>query len=200
MVHVSRALAIASLLAACGSVNKVNDNPVDGGTEDAGADARPDATPDALVPQHLVFVSSVTFPANLGDRDQYTGECQTLADNAGLSGEFVALLHVRSDPLDVDDIAINGPVVNAAGELVALDATEFYSGTLRAGNGTTESGGVPADAVAWIGTPEGTIATCGDWGSQASNGGQVNVTTNSWLTASSAGPCTLNRSIQCISL
>jgi hypothetical protein len=200
MVHFSRAFAIGLLLSACGSVNKVDDNPVDGGTEDAGADARPDAPPDALQPRHIVFVSSVTFPADLGSRDQYTAECQTLADSAGLSGEFVALLHVRSDPLDPDDIAIQGPVFNMAGDLVAIDQAEFYSGTFQAGNGTTESGGSPADTVAWVGTPEGTIATCGDWGSTASSGGQVNVTDLTWLTSNSAGPCTLNRSIQCISL
>jgi hypothetical protein len=128
-------------------------------------------------------------------------QCQSLADAAGLAGEFVALLHVRSDPLDQADIAIEGPVVNMSDELVALDTDEFYSGTLGAGNGVTESGGVPADTVAWIGTPEGgTIATCGDWGSTADNGGQVNVTGTTWLTAGSTGPCTLNRSIQCISL
>lgn len=191
-------------LGACGSVNKVDDNPIDasaGGGDGGQSDAAIDAPPDALVPVHRVFVSSITFPANLGGRDEYSAQCQELADSAGLQGEFVALLHVRSDPLDNDDIAINGAVFNTNDELVALDAEEFYSGTLRAGNGVTESGGDPADTVAWIGTPEGaTIATCGDWGSTAGSGGQVNVTGTTWLTASAAGPCTLSRSIQCISL
>lgn len=192
---------MALLCIGCGGVNKIDDETNDGGTVDAADfDSGADAPLDALIASHTVFVSSTTFPADLGGRDQYSQQCQILASNAGLGGTFVALLHLRSNPLDVDDILIDGPVVNAAGDLVALDADEFFSGTLRAGNGATESGGVPADTVAWVGTPEGAnLATCGDWGTTADNGGQVNVTTTTWLTASSTAPCTLSRSIQCIS-
>lgn len=189
---------------ACGSVSKVNDTDIDSGLIDGGlavADAAADAPVDALEARHIVFVSSTTFTGDQNGIAGFNAQCQSLADEAGLSGTFAALLHTRSDPLDDEDIDIQGPVFNTNGELVAIDEVEFYSGTLRAGNGFSESGGAPADTVAWIGDPvSNPLAVCGDWGTTGDIGGQVLVTGTSWLTANSTVACTTPRSVQCISL
>ena len=78
----------------------------------------------------FVFASSTTSDGDLGGLDGADTECNVLAENAGLPGEFVAWLSTASVDA-VDRLAgSNGPWFSTGGEMVAASVADLTDGDI----------------------------------------------------------------------
>ena len=149
-------------------------------------------------PPHRVFVSSETFASGFASLAIADGFCQSLADNAGLSGIWKALISNGRQSVQ-DRVVVGGRVVNMSGQTIALNAEDFWDGTAINPPDLSELGQPPADTVAWVGNYQ---HHCHDWNSiNPSVSGTQALTTNpsTWLYGGGHGPCVLKRSLLCIS-
>ena len=192
----SLALLACPLVLACGGVETTTDDAAAIDAPTSTADAAADATLSA--PQR-VFVSAVQYPADFattgGGILGANAACQTEATGQ-LQGTFVALIVTSSGD---NAPAIIGDVINMNGDIVASGQAEFDSGVFRATNAVTPSLGIPADTVAWVGNEN---SSCSDWttASARSSGGQGQTDSETFRQTVSLGPCSLQRSLQCISV
>lgn len=76
--------------------------------------------------RHKIFATSQKFSGNLGGVAGADSQCQQLAQGAGLTGTYKAMLET-SDATLPSRIAVRGAVYNTAGELVARNKTELFS-------------------------------------------------------------------------
>ena len=152
----------------------------------------------SVVPRHRVFVSSSIIGADFGRLAVADSFCQTLASGAGLGGLWKALISNSSTSVQ-DRIEISAPVFSMTGAPIATDASSFWAGTAINTPDMSELGLPPADTVAWVG--DGT-EQCQDWTTTSpSEYGRQALTTdpNFWLYGATVGPCSLQRSLLCIS-
>jgi hypothetical protein len=112
-----------------------------------------------------------------------------LASGADLEGTFVALLSATGNAAR-DRIAITGPVLTIAGDVVAESAADLWDGEINTPIEMDETGDVDNINPVWTGTTEdGDVAveTCADWTSGDSNTsgrrGTKGETGGRWLSA-----------------
>ena len=164
---------------------------------DESSESSTSSTGSAVLDEHLVFITATTYGASMGGLDGADAICSSAAENAELDGTWRALLSDSTESIDTH-VEIVGPVYTLGGDLVAMDADALFSGTAEHAVDVTQTGGVPADTVAWVGSA---TAHCNDWSSAsgAVSGTQA-LSTNleDWLYGSSLGPCSLSRSLYCI--
>jgi hypothetical protein len=146
---------------------------------------------------HVVFITSTTFPPTFGSLPNADAHCQQLAQKAGRSGTWRAILVNASTTL-AERIRITKPVFNTRDELVAADSAEFFTGQGRNAPSSSETGGTPMDTVAWVGSAANdctgwTATTSSVFGAQA-----LSTQIDRWLFGASSGPCSLSRSLYCI--
>ncbi len=153
----------------------------------------------SVVPaRHTVFVSSSRIWADFGGLAAADSFCQALASAAGFGGLWKAVISHSSTSAQ-DRVEISGPVFSMTGALIATDAAGFWTGTAINTPDMSELGIPPTDTVAWVG--DGT-EHCQDWTTTTpSEYGRQALTTdpNFWLYGATVGPCSLQRSLLCIS-
>ncbi|MBL4635024.1 MAG: DUF1554 domain-containing protein [Kofleriaceae bacterium] len=149
----------------------------------------------AAASQKKVFVSSSTSGGNLGGLAGADAQCQTLANEAGLGGTYVAWLS-DADKDAVDRLTGEGPWVRVDGEQVAASKTDLVDIFSNLDNGIwlDESGNFLASDRIWTGTNAGGqyIESIGDncsaWTSDAMGQqariGRVGATNKDWTSAS----------------
>lgn len=169
----------------------------DGDGGDSSESSSSSTSGAAMLEEHLVFITATTHGAAMGGLDGADAICSAAAEDAELDGTWRALLSDSTASIETH-VEIVGPVYTLGGDLVAMDADALFSGTAEHAVDVTETGGVPADTVAWVGSA---TAHCSDWSSAsgAVNGTQA-LSTNleDWLYGSSLGPCSLSRSLYCV--
>lgn len=179
-----------------GSTDTGADSTSTSTSEDDGAESS-SSTGTAMLDEHRVFITATTHGAAMGGLDGADAICSAAAQAAELEGTWRAVLSDSTAGIDAH-IEIVGPVYTLGGNLVAMDADALFSGTAEHAVDVTETGGAPADTVAWVGSA---TAHCNDWSSAsgAVSGTQA-LSTNleDWLYGSSLGPCSLSRSLYCI--
>ncbi len=116
----------------------------------------------------FVFVTSTLSEGDLGGLEGADMECNVLAENAGLPGEFVAWLSTASVDAVERLTGYDGPWFNTNGGLVAASLADLTHGVLHDSIGFDEEGLIhnTGTDAAWTGTlPDGTGggAYCGDW-------------------------------------
>jgi hypothetical protein len=121
---------------------------------------------------NLAFVSSTTFPANLGSLDQYDDACNTLASDAGINNmqgkDYVAWMSTGAQPA-VDNNRLRsgaGAFRRLDGSLVATNLSELRNGKVLSPLSLDEFGKLVPPGVAWTGTKaDGSAATnhCSNW-------------------------------------
>ena len=151
-----------------------------------------------------IFLSSQTYNGDLGGLSGANTKCQTLANAAGRSGSWVALLSTNYSNASTS-ILPTYPVrdTNAA----TISVSSIWSGTLSAAVTRDENGNVLSSTLsAWTGSSSsGALQsenTCGSWGSNASSDtgrtGDASATTANWLSNASTACNNLQR-LYCIS-
>lgn len=130
--------------------------------------------------KHLAFVSDKAYTGNLSATADKA--CATEGATIDASRTWVALLSTSARAAR-DKITIRGPVYNAVADLIAADATEFWSAnhrsenkitpTGKSTNGLYESDGAPQFINRiWTGSGadgklDATSGNCSDWSSEA---------------------------------
>jgi hypothetical protein len=145
---------------------------------------------------HVVFITSTTFAPTFGSLANADARCQQLAQQAGRSGTWRAILVNASTTL-AQRVRITKPVFNTRDELVAVDSAEFFTGQARHAPSSSETGGT-VDTVAWVGSSQN---DCTGWTATTSSvlGAQaLSTQLDRWLFGASSGPCSLSRSLYCI--
>lgn len=156
--------------------------------DDGGADAGPF---DAGCGPHLAFVTNEQLAGDFGGVSAGDALCAAAAADAGLSGDFIAWLAVKTDASVVAPLARLRPCGDIrlrGGDLVAIDpprlATALATGISQNAFGETRSGYV------WTGTlpdaaPSG--VDCNGWTSTAGDkigwSGTAGETTSAWTSA-----------------
>ena len=150
------------------------------------------------VTSHRIFTTRTWHRGNLGGIAGADAECNAVASQAGLPATFRAIVSIDGDPVS-ERLSVNGPVHNVLGELVAADADEFWSGSLRIQLNVDARGNTAAGEV-WTGsTPTGgsESANCGNWtvGMPSGDGvrGRAAQTDERWI---SAGPKQCNEQLR----
>jgi hypothetical protein len=139
VVRMAIGLWLLGLTACSGSVTI---GETDGGAATGQTDAG--VVPDnANASRRVIFVSSVSYSANLGGLDGADAKCQGLAQVAGLPGTFKAWLSDKKtaarDRLTHADV----PYKLVDGTVIAKSWAELTSGTLAHGIYKTEKGSSP---------------------------------------------------------
>ena len=162
-----------SVLGGCGWIradDRCADNPLAGGASSLSL--------EYATYTRRVFVTSETVPSDFGGATAADAKCQELADNAALSGEFVAWLgSSEGHPADrLIQHQVRYTLVD--GTLVADNWWDLTDGTLRHPIDLTELGTAPTgdtldcneleDTAVWTGTDAdgedfGIDWTCSDW-------------------------------------
>ena len=75
--------------------------------------------------RHLIFLSSGQLPPNFWGIDVADGACQAFATDAGLAGDWVAVISDANVAVR-DRVVIGGPIRNMVDELVANDAADLW--------------------------------------------------------------------------
>jgi hypothetical protein len=134
-----------------------------------------------------VFVTSTTYTGDLGGLAGADTECQTHAQNAGLTGTFKAWLSDSTTSAAARLIQSPNPYILTSGGLIATSWTDLTDGTIAANLDADEFGNPVARNGLWTGTnTDGTGAanTCSNWtdGTIMSNGqsGVNDVGTMEW--------------------
>lgn len=165
-------LTFCALLAVgCGEATHDGDSGAPG---DCGGDIAEPAT------GKLIFISSERYSADLGGLEGADAKCQTLAEAAGLGGEFKAWLSTLSTSAASRLTHSNEPYVLSNGVLVANDWADLTSGTLRHEFDQTES---PELA------PPNAAGSCNPlvfWTSTDERGSQFGGDCDGWTTTSEA--------------
>lgn len=188
------------------------DSGADSGSDagaDSGADSGVDAGLDAPAPDHVAFVSSTNFASTFGGLEAADLECERLADAAGLEGIFRAILS-DSSVAARERITIAGRVVDTAGNVLAADATELWSGAIRTTLSRSETGASVGTSIVWTGTEtdgsrDSANGHCGNWitGAGGAEAGRTDRSDTGWISIygsspSSAHACSNESRIYCI--
>jgi hypothetical protein len=160
-----------------------------------------------------VFVSSVMFTGNLGGLLGADGQCQALANAAGLSGTYMAWLSTAAESPSTRMTQSVEPYVRVDGVEVAPNWAGLVDGTLAAPINVTETGGpapIGNTSCAGGGFPTVWSATnfngasggnaCANWTSTMGSGlwGQANATDSTWTSWCSGGLCDWLSPIYCV--
>ncbi len=162
------------------------------------------------LPARRVFVTSETYPGNLGGLDGADGRCQDLADQALLGGSFRAYIQNVEEAVDAHLTDHAGvPYVRLDGLMVAESFTDLTDGGLAAPLSLDEQRmehGGPA-ALAWTGLATMFPGDCQDWstvegncdgGSTCGSGGAVMSAGASWEFDGSHILCSTPLHLYCI--
>lgn len=152
----------------------------------------------AQIVEHYVFITENTYSANLGGLEGADALCSELGASTEVDGPWRAVLRDAEHSL-ASRISIEGVVLRLDGETVNVDAETFFAGVASNPVDVSEAGGPPTDTVAWVGSAD---SDCQGWTSSSSGSfGRQALSTNldQWLSGSSNGPCSLSRSLYCIS-
>lgn len=215
----SRAFLAMLLVGACGEVKLAND-AAPGASADAseGADAMaPDgsavdaAGADAAPSDRRVFVTSRTFPGDLGGLAGADAQCQGAAVSAGLRGTYLAWLSDSTGSPSTRMTQDVGPYRLVDGTEIAADWADLTDGSIAApidldelgdpskGTFVCQGGEVWTSTTA-SGTPRGDIA-CADWISteETSSAGNVGFTDVNWTeSACSVITCESSLPLYCV--
>ncbi len=154
-------------------------------------------------PTNQIFVTSTTYPGNMGGLSGADAYCQSAADAGDLEGTWKALLS-DSTHSGVQRLSILGAIYNLKGDVIATNKTDFWDGTVTAVN-YNEFGIAVANSHVWTGSTSSgekyLSNNCNDWGSSGSgvSGGfgasGATTTAFSWTTAT----CNNAKRIYCVS-
>jgi|GEM_PF-5281785 len=204
-----------TVLAGCGEVTNpqadASASAADAQQANTTADAA-DVAPDAMAPPpdgrlpdpdaqwipHTVFVTSRVFGANFGGVTGADAACNAMAEVAGVTGTFKAILVDTNQTLQ-DRIEITGPVRNVNGDTIAANATDFFAGTNLSPNNVADTGeAFEEPVVAWIGASN---VNCNDWSTSVFevNGGLTSPTNTTWTKLDANTACSASPHLQCIS-
>lgn len=182
---------------ACGSPDGDGANTIDGVTDD----------------EHRIFVSSGSYTGNMGGVDAADANCQSLAESAGLSRTYKAILSTSSsNATDSDRISLVGAIyiINQNGDktLIAASREDFWGTTnsieLIENVDVDEQLAQVSGARVWTGTGSdgATVPAehCNGWTSTAGTGfyGLTNQANSEWIESNSDNCSNTNR-IYCIS-
>jgi hypothetical protein len=118
-----------------------------------------DPTGDTDLTEHHIFVTTSQFESTFGGIAEADAICQQHAEDAALSGKWVALL--ASSQVDYTTrIAIGGPVYNMLDELVALTKDQLDGGTAQ--NPVVYTEDLQDIGTAWVWLGDGSDH-CEDW-------------------------------------
>lgn len=162
--------------------------------------------------QHRVFVSSIDYDGNLGGLSGADSICNSLAQSAGLSKTYKAVLSDGATD-SKDRIVIFGEVVkvgsSGAVTVLAASSTHFWgtdTTALNANIDLDEYGAARPNQTPWTGTGAtgvGSLGYCNDWASNSSSHqgdfGSTNHTGPQW-TENNFEDCNLTNPIFCISI
>src|SRR5262249_49338283 len=76
--------------------------------------------------QHMLFVTGTRYPADLGGLQGADAKCQAAAEAVRLSGTFRALI-ATSASAATGRVNVYGPVVNAAGAMIASGSDALWN-------------------------------------------------------------------------
>lgn len=160
-------------------------------------------TPTPTATSKYVFVTSTNYSGNLGGLAGADDKCQTVANQAGLTGFYKAWL---SDSVTSASSRLNhstAPYMRIDGITVANNWTDLTDGVLAASISITENGSVVSGTGVWTntriaGAVASTTNTCSDWGSTTGQSvrGNNSATSGAW-TAGSLLNCTYNLHLYC---
>ena len=134
----------------------------------AGSGVVPDAAPDAGAVDNLkAFVSSGTRTGALGGRAGADALCAGDATDAGLSGEFIALLGTATSR-GAERLDGSSGWVNTRGDRLVAMPAEWEQGEVRNPVRYLADGTDPGDVALWRGGNQ--ALTCGDWSATGGDG------------------------------
>ncbi|HUP89483.1 MAG TPA: calcium-binding EGF-like domain-containing protein, partial [Longimicrobiales bacterium] len=129
-----------------------------------GATCTPDPT--------RVFVSSLSYSANLGGQDGADAKCQSLADGAALGGTWLAWISVSSSSSATRFAHSPGPYRLVNGTQIADDWNDLTDTSLDSGINLDENGNTLNGAEVWTGSGASGIGSggCSDFTSADAGG------------------------------
>jgi len=127
---------------------------------------------------HRIFVTSTTFPPDFGSAASADTECQRIAESAGLGSQWKAVFSEENNSAR-DRLAIDAPIANLAGQVVAGGANDLWDRRIANSVGFDEREnsrdtlvwtGSDSDGT-WDGTPgeAGSPEDCDGWTSTSSD-------------------------------
>ncbi|WP_417911368.1 DUF1554 domain-containing protein [Candidatus Electronema sp. PJ] len=162
-------------------------------------------SPICSTPGYLIFVSSATYQGNLGGFTGADAKCQSLAEAAGLSGTFRALLSSNvTNARDRADVAVGPYTLVDRRTIVSLTYGGLFGGSINAAVNMDETGqlqtGIAYTGTAADGIGGGNGTHCSNWASTISSAytGNITATDRTWITSSpSTSPCSNLYHIYC---
>jgi len=202
---------VAKLEAKASADKMVNDGGISNDFFEMGSDTSlqlepgmaPPATTTTTAPSvpKYIFVTNGTWNGNLGGLAGADAKCQTAASNAGLSGDYMALI-TDSDTYLTDRLIGNNSYILFDNTLVANNPNELTSSAIQAAVNRSDLDEVLNTSVwtgsdAW-GDPE---STCSNWTSAnaevSANAGLSSANNGTWLDNGTAA-CNLSKSLYCV--
>lgn len=132
--------------------------------------------------EHVLFLSSQSYSANLGGLAGADQKCEQLADAAGLPGTFRAILSTSTTSAR-DRITIRGSVGDTKGRLLANNAGDFWDGSLAQLVSYDEKGRYVSVSIVWTGTEFNGVRDTGPYTTYCDN----------WTSTSGAKGCEVGR-------
>lgn len=148
------------------------------------------------------FLSSVSYPANLGGRAAYDARCQTLANGRSLGGTWRAWLSDNSGSPSTLFVRGSEPYRRLDGGLIANDWADLTDGSIATPINWTEAGTTAGVSLVWTNTLGSGASSganpCGNFTATSGNlaGNGQNNQTGSW-TYGGAINCATSLPIYC---
>ena len=172
---------------------------------DAESNLSAGGTVSATTQSASIFATNNIYPGNFGGMYYADFACQLEAQNAGLSGTWLAI--ISSSTLSAKNrIVVGQPFYNTAStpQLVTISNSLWSGGLTNTINYTATGATVGLASPTWTGSQSdgsyGSGNTCSDWTSTSGNGdtGNTNSTSSYWVDTYGPAACTGYNLFYCI--